>query len=77
MNVPKIYTFGKKQKPEGALRTRLRAHIMAGGSPKEFAANEKMHATTPGKMLAGMGLKKVFISDEEHGLLTSVRKASA
>ena len=74
MNPPKIYTFGKKQKPEGDLRIRLRKHIMSGGAPKEFAANEKLDRTTPGKMLEGMGIKKVFITEEEHAFLIKMRK---
>ena len=73
----KIYTTGKKQKPEGEIRTRLRAHIMAGGAPKEFAAGQGWHATTAGKMLDGMGIRKVYITDEEHAMLVKLRKERA
>ena len=69
-----IHTTGKKQTPEDDVRTRLRAHIMAGGTPKEFALAEGKHSTMANKMLVGMGLKKVFISDEEHAILVAMRK---
>jgi hypothetical protein len=72
----KIHTTGKKQTPEGDLRTRLRAHIMAGGTPKEFALAQGKHSTMANKLLVGMGLKKVFISDEEHAILVAMRKES-
>ena len=61
----KIYTVGKKQTPEGDLRIRLRAHIMAGGTPKEFSLAQGWHSTTAGKMLENMGIIKVFITEEE------------
>jgi hypothetical protein len=70
----KIHTTGKKQTPEDDVRTRLRAHIMAGGTPKEFALGEGKHSTMANKLLVGMGLKKVFISDEEHAILVAMRK---
>jgi len=73
----KIHTVGKKQTPEDDVRTRLRAHILAGGSPKEFAIGEGRHSTMANKMLTGMGLKKVFITDEEHAMLIALRKESA
>jgi hypothetical protein len=73
----KTHVFGKKQKPEGEVRARLRAYIMAGGAPKQFAVNEKLQATTPGKMLEGMGIKKVFITSEEHALLLKMRGVAA
>jgi hypothetical protein len=69
----KNHTFGKKQTPEGDVRGRLRAHIMAGGTPKEFSVREKLDATTPGKMLEGMGIKKVFITEDEHTHLVARR----
>jgi len=72
-----IYTTGKKQTPEGDLRTRLRAHIMAGGTPKEFALNQGKHSTMANKLLVGMGLKKVFITEEEHALIVKLRKERA
>ena len=56
------------------MRTRLRAHIMAGGTPKEFALGEGKHSTMANKLLVGMGLKKVFITDEEHALIVKLRK---
>ena len=70
----KIHTTGKKQTPEDDVRTRLRAHIMAGGTPKEFALGEGKHSTMANKLLVGMGLKKVFITDEEHALIVKLRK---
>ena len=70
----KIHTFGKKQMPEDEIRTRLRAHIMAGGAPKEFALNEGWHPTTAGRMLEGMGIAKVFITEQERALITKMRK---
>jgi hypothetical protein len=69
-----IHTTGKKQTPEDDVRTRLRAHIMAGGTPKEFALGEGKHSTMANKLLVGMGLKKVFITDEEHALIVKLRK---
>jgi hypothetical protein len=75
--VRKVHTVGKKQTPEDDVRTRLRAHILAGGSPKEFAIGEGRHSTMANKMLPGMGLKKVFITEEEHELLIKLRKESA
>jgi hypothetical protein len=73
----KIHTTGKKQTPEDDVRTRLRAHILAGGTPKEFALGEGKHSTMANKLLVGMGLKKVFITEEEHKLLIKLRKESA
>ena len=73
----KIHTTGKKQTPEGDLRTRLRAHIMAGGTPKEFALAQGKHSTMANKLLVGMGLKKIFITEEEHELIIKLRKESA
>lgn len=72
-----IHTFGKKQKPEGDVRSRLRAHIMAGGASKQFSMSEGWHPTTAGKMLENMKIKKVFITEEEHALLLKMRKESA
>ena len=76
-NAPAIYTYGKKQRPENDKRTALRAHIMAGGTPKEFSSVRSWHATTAGKMLQQMGIKKVFITEEEHALITKLRKERA
>lgn len=73
----KIHTTGKKQTPEGAVRTRLRAHMMAGGAPKEFSANQGWHPTTAGKMLEAMGISKVYVTDEEHALIVKLRKERA
>ena len=69
----KIHTTGKKQTPEGDIRTRLRAHMMAGGAPKEFSANQGWHPTTAGKMLEAMGISKIYITDEEHALIMQRR----
>lgn len=73
----KIYTVGKKQTPENDVRTRLRAHILKGGTPKTFALDEGKHSTMANRMLVGMGLKKVFITDEEHEHLMERRKGGA
>ena len=70
-----IYTTGKKLTPENESRRRLRAHILAGGSPKEFTLGADMSPSAASKMLAGMGIKKVFVTDEEHALLKA-RRAS-
>ena len=70
-------TFGKKQQLEGDVRTRLRAHILAGGASKQFSMAEGWHPTTAGKMLEGMGITKVFITTEEHALLLKMRRAAA
>jgi hypothetical protein len=73
----KIHTTGKKKTPEDDVRTRLRAHIMAGGTPKEFALAEGWHPTTAGKMLEGMGIKKVFVTQEEQAMIVAMRKERA
>ena len=70
----KIHTTGKKETPEGELRTRLRAHMMAGGAPKEFSTNQGWHPTTAGKMLEAMGISKVYVTDEEHAMIMKLRK---
>ena len=75
--ITKVYTTGKKQTPEGEIRTRLRAHIMAGGAPKEFAAGQGWHATTAGKMLDGMGIRKIYITDEERAHIMQRRAGGA
>jgi hypothetical protein len=75
--VSKIYKYGKKQLPENDKRAALRAHIMAGGSPKEFSSVRSWHPTTAGKMLEAMGIKKVFITEEEHDIIKQLRKESA
>ena len=73
----KTHVFGKKQKPEGDVRSRLRNHIMAGGAPKQFSMSEGWHPTTAGKMLENMNIKKVFITQEEHALLLKMRGVAA
>jgi hypothetical protein len=75
--ITKVYTTGKKQTPEGEIRTRLRAHIMAGGAPKEFAAGQGWHATTAWKMLDGMGIRKIYITDEERAHIMQRRAGGA
>jgi len=77
MSPPTPYTFGKKQTPEDDVRSRLRAHIMAGGAPKEFSANQGWHPTTAGKMLEAMGISKIYITNEEHALIVKLRKERA
>ena len=72
-----IHTTGQKQTPEDDVRTRLRAHILSGGTPKEFALGEGKHSTMANKLLVGMGLKKVFISEEEHAMIVAMRKERA
>lgn len=77
MSAATIHTFGKKQRPEDEVRTRLRAHMMAGGAPKAFALAEGSHPTTALRMLQGMNIKKVFITEEEHALILKMRRAAA
>jgi hypothetical protein len=55
-----------KTKPENEFKKRLRAYILAGGEPKAFALDAGMHHGTASKMLGGMGIRKIFITDEEH-----------
>lgn len=71
---PRVYTVGKKQLPEGDVRIRLRAHILAGGAPKYFSLGEGRYPTTAGKMLNAMGIKKVYITEDEQDLLMKLRK---
>lgn len=56
------------------LKSRLVAHIMDGGSPKEFAADNNMHATTPGKILASLGIRKMFVTEAEVAAIIEMRK---
>jgi hypothetical protein len=74
---PRVYMVGKKQLPEGDLRIRLRAHIMAGGAPKYFSLGEGRCPTNAGKMLNAMGIKKVYITEDEQDLLMKLRKERA
>lgn len=60
-----------------ALKARLRAHILSGGALKEFASDEKLHPTTPGKMLEGLGIRKVFLTEEEREMVAKMRRESA
>ena len=76
-NETKIYKYGKKQAPENEKRSALRAHIMAGGTPKEFSEVRTWHPTTAGKMLQQMGIKKVFITDEERAHIMQRRAGGA
>ena len=73
----KIYKYGKKQAPENEKRSALRAHIKAGGTPKEFSEVRTWHPTTAGKMLQQMGIKKVFITDEERAHIMQRRAGGA
>ena len=64
-------------KPNGAMseiHKRLVAYILAGGSPKEFAIDNGMHPTGVGRHLAGLGIRKVFITDAEHAAIMAARK---
>ena len=56
------------------LKRLLRAHILAGGTPKEFSAAHLIHSTSAGKVLADLGIRKVFITREEHALITHNRR---
>jgi hypothetical protein len=71
-----IYTTGKKLTPENDLRTELRAHMLAGGMPKEFSIDRNLAPASASKMLANMGIRKVFITDEEHAMILAKRKAA-
>jgi hypothetical protein len=70
----RIYTYGKKKTPEDKLRTELRKHILSGGLAKSF---NLLHGSSISKMLGSMGIRKVFITDEEHSLLIKMRAALA
>lgn len=50
---------------------------MGGGTPKEFGMVRGWHPTTAGKMLEGMNIKKVFITEEEHAMILKLRKEGA
>ena len=73
----KVFTTGKKQVPETDRHTRLRAHIMAGHAPKIFSINENMYSTTAGKMLNAMGIRKVYITNEEEAHIMQRRAGGA
>jgi hypothetical protein len=66
-----------KTKPENEFKKRLRAHVLAGGEPKAFALDAGMHHGTASKMLGGMGIRKIFITEEEHAMLIKLRKERA
>lgn len=73
----KVFTVGKKEIPECTRRTKLRQYILKGGSPKSFSLDQGLHETTAGKMLEKMGIRKRFITDEEHEHLMDRRKGGA
>jgi hypothetical protein len=50
---------------------------MAGGTPKEFSEVRTWHPTTAGKMLQQMGIKKVFITEDEHAHIMKRRAGGA
>ena len=56
------------------LKQRLRVHILAGGTPKEFAIDNALQENTAGKLLASMGIKKVFITEAEHAAIINQRR---
>jgi hypothetical protein len=73
----KVYTVGKKETPECTRRTKLRNYILKGGAPKNFSIDQGLHETTAGKMLEKMGIRKRFITDEEHAHLMARRAGGA
>jgi hypothetical protein len=67
-----------KSKPTtmSEIQKRLVAHILAGGAPKEFSVDNGMHQDTASKMLAGLGIRKVFVTEAEHVAIMAQRKAA-
>ena len=62
---------------ESDFKQRLRAHILGGGIPKHFSLDAGMHRDTACKMLSKMGIRKVFITEEEHTHLVARRGGAA
>ena len=58
---------------ESDFKQRLRTHIMGGGIPKHFSLDAGMHRDTASKMLGAMGIRKVFITEDEHTHLVARR----
>mgnify|MGYP000922334496 CR=1 FL=1 len=57
------------------LRKSLFSHIMAGGTPKEFGyVHRQMRASTQ-KLLWAMGLRKYYLTPEEHAEVMARRRA--
>lgn len=52
----------------------LRAHILAGGTPKEFAFTHRVSIAVVGKQLGALGLRKYFLSLEEYQRVMSARR---
>lgn len=69
-------TYGKKKIVDNDVRTRLRAHMLAGGNSKSFSIDQGWHETTAGKMLESMGFTKMFVTTEEREMLMKLRKVS-
>lgn len=53
---------------------RLVAHIFNGGSPKEYAIENHMHKSTVQKILSGLGIRKMFVTKDEHAAIMEMRK---
>ena len=52
----------------------LREHILAGGTPKEFAYDHGISIALVGKALASVGLRKYFLTKREHKRIMLQRK---
>jgi hypothetical protein len=59
---------------QNEIRRRLCDYILAGGSPKEFAFDNKMHEKAPGKILAALGIRKIFVTEAEQAAIMEMRK---
>ena len=56
------------------LHQRLVAHILADGSPKEFAIDNGIHKSTAQKILSTLGIRKMFVTEEERKAILEMRK---
>jgi hypothetical protein len=55
-------------------RKALKAHILAGGTPKEFAYNYNLSYSLISKEVVVVGFKKTFLTDEEIAWVMERRK---
>lgn len=53
---------------------RLVDHVLNGGMPKRFAIENHMHPNTAQKILNGLGIRKVFVTEDENRALIEMRK---
>lgn len=63
-------------RPLHVLRPVLREHVLNGGTPKEFAFTHGMNLPNVGKLLGALGLRKYYLTRDEHAQVMKRRKAT-